>query len=78
MPCFVSVLITGSSYGKGVRLEINVDGAEKVVALRHGDGLKVAKIPVTLKKGSNELLVKTNNTDVPRNHKLWTIHCRVQ
>ena len=51
---------------------------EKVAALRHDDGLKVAKIPVALKKGINELLVKTNNTQGPSNHRLWVISCFVE
>ncbi len=51
---------------------------KKVAALRHSEGLKLARIPVTLKKGANELLVKTINTDAPPNQRLWAINCFVE
>jgi hypothetical protein len=51
---------------------------EKVAALRHDKGLETASIPVKLKKGSNELLVKTNNTDTYSNRRLWVINCVVE
>jgi hypothetical protein len=38
---------------------------KRVATLKHEDGLKTAKIKVKLKKGSNELVVKTNNTATP-------------
>ena len=51
---------------------------EKVATLRHDKGLETAKIPVNLKQGSNELLVKTNNTDNHSNRRLWVINCVVE
>ena len=51
---------------------------EKVATLRHDKGLETAKIPVNLKQGSNELLVKTNNTDNHSNRRLWVINCLVE
>ncbi len=51
---------------------------KKIAALRHDDGLKVARIPIKLKKGSNGLLVKTTNTDTPPNKRLWVINCVVE
>jgi hypothetical protein len=51
---------------------------KKIATLRHEDGLKVVKIPVSFKKGANELLVKTNNSDRPPNRRLWVIHCAVE
>lgn len=46
--------------------------------MRHDDGLKAARIPIKLKKGANELLVKTNNSDTPLNRRLWVINCVVE
>lgn len=51
---------------------------KKVVMLRHDDGLKTVGIPIELKKGSNELLVKTNNSDRPLNRSLWVINCVIE
>ena len=51
---------------------------QKVAALRHDDGLKVVRIPIKLKKGNNELLVKTSNSDTPPNKRLWVINCVVE
>jgi len=47
---------------------------QKVATLRHEDGLRTAEIKVELKKGANELLIKTNNTETPLNKRLWVIH----
>ena len=35
------------------------------------------KIPVTLNKGDNQLLIKTNNRQ-NRERLLWAIHCAVE
>jgi len=51
---------------------------KKAVTLRHDDGLKAARIPIKLKQGANELLVKTNNSDKPLNRRLWVINCVVE
>ena len=74
-----------SDADKPVTLRLVVDdwtvvwlNGQKVAALRHDDGLKVAKIPIKLKKGSNELLVKTSNSDIPPNKRLWVINCVVE
>ena len=50
----------------------------KIAALRHDKGLKTVYLPVTILEGKNELLIKSINTDTPRNKGLWTIHCVVQ
>jgi hypothetical protein len=51
---------------------------EPVAELRHERGLETARIPVTLKAGPNELLLKTSNTDVPPNNRLWVVNCAVE
>lgn len=51
---------------------------EKLATLRHEAGLKTVRIPVKLKKGSNELLIKTNNSDQPPNKRLWVINCIIE
>jgi len=50
----------------------------KIATLRHDDGLKTARIPVQLRKGANELLVKTNNSDTPPNNRLWVVNCVIE
>jgi len=51
---------------------------KKVATLRHEDGLKVGRIPIALKKGENELLVKTNNIEATPNNRLWVINCVIE
>ena len=51
---------------------------QKIATLRHDDGLKTARIPVKLKEGANELLVKTNNSDTPLNNRLWVVNCVIE
>ena len=38
---------------------------DRIAVLRHDDGFATARIPVTLRKGRNELLLKTNNLGHP-------------
>lgn len=66
-------------------LRLAVDGwclvwlnSEKVATLRHENGLETARIPVQLEKGSNELLVKTNNSNIPPNKRLWVINAAIE
>ena len=51
---------------------------EKVATLRHEARLNTARIPVSLRRGNNELLIKTNNTDGPANNRHWVIHAAVE
>ena len=51
---------------------------QKVATLRHDKGLKTARIPVKLRKGANELLIKTNNSDTPLYRRLWVINCAIE
>jgi hypothetical protein len=44
---------------------------EKLATLCHEDDFKSAEIPVRLKKGSNEILVKSVNFDRIPNNRLW-------
>jgi hypothetical protein len=47
---------------------------EKVATLRHENGLESVRIPVQLKRGKNELRIKTTNTN-SNNRGLWAISC---
>ena len=38
---------------------------DRIAALRHDDGFATVRVPVTLRKGRNELLLKTNNLGHP-------------
>ena len=51
---------------------------QRIGSVRHPDELKVARFPLPLKQGENELRIKTNNTDEPGNKRLWAIHCAVE
>ena len=51
---------------------------EKIEVLRHEDGLQTARIPITLRKGANELLIKTSNSDAPANNRLWVIQVALE
>ena len=66
-------------------LRLAVDGwclvwlnSEKVATLRHENGLETVKIPVQLEEGKNELLVKTNNSDISPNKRLWVINTAIE
>jgi hypothetical protein len=52
----------------------SVVNGEKVATLRHDDGLRAARIPIKLRKGNNDLLIKTNNSNAPKNNRLWVMH----
>jgi len=72
--------ILASDAGERAVLRLAVDdwaivwlNGEKIATLRHEGGLRTARIPVTLGKGNNELLIKTNNSDAPGNNRLWVI-----
>ncbi|MCY4484967.1 MAG: DUF2961 domain-containing protein [Spirochaetaceae bacterium] len=48
----------------------------QVAALRHEDGFRTARIPVTLKEGSNTLLIKTNN--LHHSHAAWVANVVIE
>ncbi len=50
---------------------------QQVAVLDHSEEFDVAKIPITLNKGTNQLLIKTNN-QMNRERHLWAIHCAVE
>ena len=45
----------------------------KVQAFRHDNGFETVRVPVKLKQGSNELLIKNNNLYSP--HNSWIVNC---
>jgi hypothetical protein len=49
----------------------------QVAVLDHADEFNTVRIPVTLNKGPNQLLIKTNNRQNRERH-LWAIHCAVE
>lgn len=84
--CFVYTRTTIESKSeRAANLRLAVDdwvvawlNREKIAALRHDDGLKVVRIPMKLKKGANELLLRTSNSDTPPNRRLWAINCIIE
>jgi len=55
---------------------VYLDG-KQVAMLNHAEEFETAKISITLKKGDNQLLIKTNNRR-NRNMLVWAIHCAVE
>ena len=51
---------------------------EKIASLKHDDGLTTSRVRIQLRKGANELLVKTNNSETPLNNKLWVVNCAIE
>lgn len=49
----------------------------KVAALDHAGEFKSVKIPITISKGDNQLLIKTNNRQ-NRDRHLWAIQCALE
>ena len=49
----------------------------QVAALDHADEFKSVKIPITINKGDNQLLIKTNNRQ-NRDRLLWAIQCALE
>ncbi|MSU33506.1 MAG: DUF2961 domain-containing protein [Pedosphaera sp.] len=50
---------------------------QQVAMLDHAEEFDTVKVPVTLNKGTNQLLIKTNNRQNRERH-LWAIHCAVE
>lgn len=50
---------------------------QQVAMLDHAEEFDAVKIPVTLNKADNQLLIKTNNRQ-NRERLLWAIHCAVE
>ena len=70
---------------KEASLRLAVDGwclvwlnSEKVATLRHENGLETVRIPIQLEKGKNELLVKTNNSEISPNKRLWVVNTAIE
>ena len=45
--------------------------------LDHAEEMEMARVPISLKKGDNQLLIKTNNR-MNRDRLLWAIHSAVE
>jgi hypothetical protein len=61
------------AYDDKLRLRVN---GEVLLDQEHAEGFTTATIPVVLKKGRNELLVKLSNTR-NTNYKSWVLHLAV-
>ncbi|MFM7034629.1 MAG: DUF2961 domain-containing protein [Planctomycetia bacterium] len=49
----------------------------KLATLDHSDGFETARIPVVLKPGDNQLVIKTNNRQ-NSDGLIWAIHCAIE
>ncbi len=50
---------------------------QQITMLDHSDEFETAKIPISLRKGDNELLIKTNNR-LNRDRHIWVLNCTVE
>ena len=50
---------------------------KQVAMLDHAEEMEMARVPISLKKGDNQLLIKTNNR-MNRDRLLWAIHSAVE
>lgn len=50
---------------------------KQVAMINHAEEFETTKIPIRLRKGDNQLLIKTNNR-TNRNQLVWVIHCVVE
>ena len=51
---------------------------KKVAAVQRMDGIEVVEIPVLMRRGRNELLIKTDNSGFPPDKRCRAIHCTVE
>ena len=50
---------------------------KQITMLDHSEEFETAKIPISLRKGDNELLIKTNNR-LNRDRLVWVLNCSVE
>jgi len=50
---------------------------KQITLLDHSEEFETAKIPILLRKGDNELLIKTNNR-LNRDRLIWVLNCSVE
>ncbi len=74
-----------SDQDESVNLRLSIDdwaivwiNDEKVATLKHEAGLETVSLPIQLRKGTNKLLIKTNNTDTPPNKRHWAFHVAIE
>ena len=79
---YIRATVTSSSKRRA-RLRLGLDNwaiiylnGQQVATLDHAEEFDTVKIPITLHKGDNQLLIKTNNRQ-NRERLLWAIHCAV-
>ncbi len=49
----------------------------KLATLDHGDGFKTVSLPVSLNKGENQLIIKTNNRQ-NKDRLIWVVNCVIE
>lgn len=66
-------------------LRISVDNwcsiwlnGEHIATVRHENELETARLPIKLREGANNLLLKTTNSAATDNKRLWAINCAVE
>ena len=76
----MATLVSGGA-NRRAKLRLGLDNwaivylnGKQVAVLDHDEEFSTARIPVSLKKGDNQLLIKTNNR-MNRDRHLWAIHC---
>ena len=81
--CYVRGTLTSGS-ARSATLRLGLDNwaivylnGQQVALLDHSEEFQTAEIPVTLKEGDNQLLIKTNNQQ-NRDRLLWAIHCALE
>ena len=80
---YVHATVTSGSKRR-VKLRLSLDNwaivylnGQQVAMINHAQEFETVKIHVTLNKGDNQLLIKTNN-QMNRERQLWAIHCAVE
>jgi hypothetical protein len=81
--CYVRGTLTSDST-RSATLRLGLDNwavvylnGQQVAKLDHTEEFQTAKIPITLREGANQILIKTNNQE-NRERYLWAIHCAVE
>lgn len=79
---YIRATVTSSSKRRA-KLRLGLDNwaiiylnGQQVATLDHAEEFDTVKIPITLHKGDNQFLIKTNNRQ-NRERLLWAIHCAV-
>ena len=74
-----------SEHDETAKIRLSVDdwaivwlNDERVATIMHEKRFETVVVPVQLRKGSNKILIKTNNTDSPPNKRHWAFHFAIE